>query len=147
MTKRRDFIRQSVLGTAGIAIGGMGLSASSYSSVVGSNDRINVAIIGLRSRGSNHLDEWIYLKDKKNLRVTALCDVDEQFFAERSKTVLDKTGVKPLLEWDIRKVLSNPDINVVSIATPNHWHALGTVWACQAGKQDRKSTRLNSSHT
>jgi predicted dehydrogenase len=134
MTKRREFIRQSVLGTAGIAIGGMGLSASSYSSVVGSNDRINVAIIGLRSRGSNHLDEWIYLKDKQNLRVTALCDVDEQFFAERSKTVTDKTGVKPLLEWDIRKVISNPDIHVVSIATPNHWHALGTVWACQAGK-------------
>ena len=123
-----------MLGTAGIAIGGMGLSASSYSSVVGSNDRINVAIIGLRSRGSNHLDEWIYLKDKQNLRVTALCDVDEQFFAERSKTVTDKTGVKPLLEWDVRKIISNPDIHVVSIATPNHWHALGTVWACQAGK-------------
>jgi predicted dehydrogenase len=134
MTKRRDFIRQSVLGTAGIAIGGMGLSASSYRDVVGSNDRINVAIIGLRSRGSNHLDEWIYLKDKQNLRVTTLCDVDEQFFAERSKTVSDKTGVKPMLEWDIRKVISNPDIHVVSIATPNHWHALGTVWACQAGK-------------
>ncbi len=67
MTKRREFIKQSVLGTAGIAIGGMGLSASSYSSIIGSNDRINVAIIGLRSRGSNHLDEWLYLKDKQNV--------------------------------------------------------------------------------
>jgi predicted dehydrogenase len=134
MTKRRDFIKKSVLGTAGIAIGGMGFNSGSYASIVGANDRINVAIIGLRSRGSNHLDEWIYLKDKQNLRVTALCDVDEQFFAERSKTVSDKTGVKPLLEWDIRKVIDNPDIHVVSIATPNHWHALGTIWACQAGK-------------
>ena len=59
MTKRRDFIKQSVLGTAGIAIGGMGFSASSYASVVGSNDRINVAVVGLRGRGSTHLDEWM----------------------------------------------------------------------------------------
>ena len=53
MTKRREFIKQSVLGTAGIAIGGMGFSARSYSSIIGANDRINVAVIGLRSRGSN----------------------------------------------------------------------------------------------
>jgi predicted dehydrogenase len=134
MTKRRDFIKKSVLGTAGIAIGGMGFSSGSYASIVGANDRINIAIIGLRSRGSNHLDEWIYLKDKQNLRVTTLCDVDEQFFAERSKTVLDKTGVKAITEWDMSKVFQNPDIHVVSFATPNHWHALGTIWACQAGK-------------
>jgi predicted dehydrogenase len=134
MTKRRDFIKKSVLGTAGIAIGGIGFSARSYESIPGSNDRINVAVVGLRSRGSNHVDEWCYLKDSKNVRIVALCDTDEQFFAERSKTVLDKTGTKATTEWDMRKILDNPEIHAVSIATPNHWHALGTIWACQAGK-------------
>jgi|WetSurMetagenome_2_1015567.scaffolds.fasta_scaffold07286_5 predicted dehydrogenase len=134
MTKRRDFIRNGVLGTAGITLGGIGLRASVYESIIGSSDRINVAIVGLRSRGSNHLDEWCYLKDKQNVQVTVLCDADEQFFAERSKTVLDKTGVKPVTEWDLHKVIDNKDIHVVSFATPNHWHALGTILACQAGK-------------
>jgi predicted dehydrogenase len=134
MTKRRDFIKKSVLGTAGIAIGGMGFSTSSYGSIIGANDRINVAVIGLRSRGQSHIDEWINIKDSQNVRLVALCDTDEQFFAERSKTVLDKTGIKPATEWDMHKILDNPDIHAVSFATPNHWHALGTIWACQAGK-------------
>ena len=110
MTKRRDFIKKSVFGTAGIAIGGMGFSAKSYASIIGANDRINVAVIGLRSRGSAHIDEWSFLKDKHNVRLVTLCDADEQFFAERSKAVFDKTGVKPTTEWDMHKVIDNPDI-------------------------------------
>ena len=74
------------------------------------------------------------MKDSQNVWLTTLCDTDEQFFAERSKTVLEKTGVKPVTEWDMRKVFDNKDIHAVSIATPNHWHALATIWACQAGK-------------
>jgi predicted dehydrogenase len=134
MTKRREFIKRSVLGTAGIAIGGLGFSAKSYESIIGSGDRLNVAVIGLRSRGSSHIEEWSSLKDSHNVRLVALCDADEQFFAERSKTVFDKTGIKPVTEWDMHKVLDNPDIHAVSFATPNHWHSLGTIWACQAGK-------------
>jgi len=134
MTKRREFIKKGVFGTAGIAIGGMGFSARSYASVVGANSRINVAVVGLRGRGSTHTDEWCYLKDSHNVRLVSICDVDEQFFAERAQTVLEKTGLKPSVEWDMRKIISNPDIHVVSYATPNHWHALGAIWACQAGK-------------
>jgi len=134
MTKRRDFIKKSVLGTAGLAIGGIGLSTKSYESIIGANDRINVAVIGLRGRGSTHIDEWCGLKDSHNVRLVTLCDVDEQFFTERSKTALDKTGVKVTTEWDVHKVIDNPDIHAVSFATPNHWHALGAIWACQAGK-------------
>ena len=125
MTERRDFIKKSVFGTAGIAIGGMGFSAKSYASIIGANDRINVAVVGLGGRGSSHVDEWCFIKDSHNVRLTALCDTDEQFFAERSKTVLDKTGVKPATEWDMHKIFSNPDIHVVSFATPNHWHCAG----------------------
>ena len=134
MSKRRDFIKRSVLGTAGIAIGGIGFSAKSYSSIIGANERINLAVIGIRNRGKDHIDELCQLKDISNIRLITICDADEQFFAERSKTILDKTGVKPTTEWDMRKVFDNPAVHAVTFATPNHWHALGTIWACQAGK-------------
>jgi predicted dehydrogenase len=66
--------------------------------------------------------------------VKTLCDTDELLFEPASKIVTQKTGVKPLTEWDIHKVLDDKDIHAVSIVTPNHWHALATIWACQAGK-------------
>jgi len=134
MTKRRDFIKKSVLGTAGIAIGGMGLSTKSYAAVLGSNERLNIAVIGIRSRGVEHIESWCALNKTHNVNLITLCDADESFFAERSKAVIEKTGIKPSLEWDMRKVFDNRDIHAVSFATPNHWHALGSIWACQAGK-------------
>lgn len=134
MTQRRDFIKKSLIGGAGLAIGGMGFSAKSYGSILGANDRINVAVIGIRGRGVSHIDAWCELKESHNVRLKTLCDTDEQFFDPRSKTVLDKTGIKPTTEWDMRKVLDDKEIDIVSFATPNHWHALGTIWACQAGK-------------
>jgi predicted dehydrogenase len=134
MTKRREFIRKSVLGSAGIAIGGMGFTPKSYASIIGANERINVAVIGIRNQGSVHVNTWCSLKDTKNVMIKTLCDTDEQFFDSRSKIVYDKTGLKPLTEWDIHKVLDDKDINAVSIVVPNHWHALATIWACQAGK-------------
>jgi predicted dehydrogenase len=134
MTKRREFIKRSVLGTAGIAIGGMGFSSKSYSSVVGANDRLNVAVVGIRSRGGEHIASWCSIGKSHNVRLMALCDADEKFFAERSKEVLEKSGVNPSLEWDMRRIFENRYIHAVSFATPNHWHALGTIWACQAGK-------------
>jgi predicted dehydrogenase len=134
MEKRRDFIKKSAIGLAGITIGGMGFTAKSYSSIIGANERINLAIIGIRNRGKDHINELCQLKDISNIRLMTICDTDEQFFADRSKTILDKTGVKPTTEWDMRKVFENSDIHAVTFATPNHWHALGTIWACQAGK-------------
>ncbi|MBA7559038.1 Inositol 2-dehydrogenase/D-chiro-inositol 3-dehydrogenase [subsurface metagenome] len=134
MTKRRDFIKKSVLGTAGLAIGGMGLSSKSYASIIGSNERVNMAVIGIRGQGRGHIGKWCTLKDNRNVRLKTICDVDEQLFPERSKIVLDKTGEKSLTEWDMRKVFDDKEIDAVSFATPNHWHALGTIWACQAGK-------------
>ena len=136
MLQRRDFIKKSVLGTAGIAIGGMSLHAKSYRSILGANERINVAVIGIRGQGTAHINNWCDIKDSQNVRLKTLCDTDEQFFAERSKTVVDKTGVKPVTEWDMRRVFDDKEIDAVSFAVPNHWHALGTIWACQAGKHD-----------
>ena len=134
MTKRREFIRQSILGTAGLTIGGMGFSSRSYASILGSNDRISLAVIGIRGQGGGHINSWLSLTENRNVRLKTICDVDEQYFAEKSKIIFDKNGVKPVTEWDMRKVFDDKEINAVSFAVPNHWHALGTIWACQAGK-------------
>jgi predicted dehydrogenase len=134
MTNRRDFIKKTALGTAGIAIGGMGFSTRSYGAIQGANDRVTLAVIGIRGQGGGHINSWLGMKDTKNVRLKTLCDVDEQYFAPKSKVVFDKTGENPKTEWDMRKVFEDKEIDAVSFAVPNHWHALGTIWACQAGK-------------
>lgn len=134
MTNRREFIKRSALGTAGLAIGSMALSAKSYRSIQGANDRINIAVIGIRGQGGTHINSFSELRDTMNVRIRTLCDVDEQYFAEKAKLVYDRTGETPKTEWDMRKVFEDKDIDAVSFAVPNHWHALATIWACQAGK-------------
>ncbi|HUQ65458.1 MAG TPA: Gfo/Idh/MocA family oxidoreductase [Flavitalea sp.] len=134
MSERRDFIKKSILGTAGIAIGGMNLNAKSYRSIIGANERINVAVVGIRGQGTAHIHNWCDIKQSHNVRLKTLCDTDEQYFAEKSKIVVDKTGDTPLTEWDMHKVFDDKEIDAVSFAIPNHWHALAAIWACQAGK-------------
>lgn len=132
MIKRRDFIQKSVLGTAGIAIGGMGFSAKSYASIVGANERVQVAVIGIHGMGQNHIQGYSKLKD---VRVAALCDVDSNLFGERiKKHFTDKDLPKPKVYTDLRKLYEDKKIDAVSIVTPNHWHALAAIWAIQAGK-------------
>jgi predicted dehydrogenase len=119
---RRDFLKTAALGAAALSI-----DARSWGQVAGSNNDIRVAQIGFRSQGAGHIGT---LSKMKGVRLVALCDVD--------KNVLDKKaqelggGIQTYT--DIRKLLENKDIDAVSIAVPNHWHALATVWACQAGK-------------
>ncbi|MCO5239412.1 MAG: Gfo/Idh/MocA family oxidoreductase [Chitinophagaceae bacterium] len=131
---RREFIRKSALAGAGVGISAMGLSAKSYAAIPGANERLNLAVIGIHAQGQTHIKSWAALKTSRNVRIKTLCDTDEQWFASRAKLVADQTGEKPLTEWDMRKVFDDKDIDAVSFATPNHWHALGTIWACQAGK-------------
>lgn len=134
MTKRREFIKKSAIGTAGVVIGGMGFSSKSYASIIGSNERINLAVIGIRNQGSVHINNWCNLQESHNVKIKTLCDTDELLFPSRLKMVFDKTGEKPITEWDMQKVFEDKDIDAVSIVTPNHWHALATIWACQTGK-------------
>jgi predicted dehydrogenase len=131
MTKRRGFIKKSLIGAAGVA---MGFNAKSYASIMGANDRINLGMIGIRNQGSVHINAFCALKDSHNVRIKTLCDADELLFDSRSKVVMEKTGVKPGTEWQMEKLFDDKEIDAVSIVTPNHWHALATVWACQAGK-------------
>ena len=134
MTNRRDFIRKGALGTGLITIGGIGFSAKSYASIIGANERINLAVIGIHNQGTAHINSYCSMKKDKNVWLTTLCDTDEQLFADRAKTVQEKTGIKPVTTWDMREVFDNKDIHAVSMAIPDHWHALATIWACQAGK-------------
>ncbi|MFT3705958.1 MAG: Gfo/Idh/MocA family oxidoreductase [Agriterribacter sp.] len=131
---RRDFIKKTTLAGAGITIGGMGFSAKSYAAIKGANERINIAVIGIHGQGQTHISSWCGLKTSRNVKLKTLCDADEQWFESRVKSVVEKTGETPLTEWDMRKVFDDKEIDAVSMAIPNHWHALGTIWACQAGK-------------
>ena len=101
------------------------------SRILGANDRVNVAIVGLGGRGRAHLNEWARVP---GARVAALCDVD-QASLERAQAQAEKlTSEKPRGFADMRKLFAEKDVDAVSMPLPNHWHALSTIWAVQAGK-------------
>ncbi len=105
--------------------------AVSAGRVVGANDRINVGIVGLGGRGMSHIGSWSRIS---GCQVIGLCDVN-QAARERAQARLTGAGGAPAKEYnDMREMFANKDIDAVSIATPNHWHALSTIWACEAGK-------------
>ena len=116
--------------SAGASILGIPAIAASRSSP---NDRIRVAIVGLKRRGMKHI-ECFHQLAKDNVEVAALCDIDESVL-KRGLSQYEKLSGKKIKTFiDLRDLLQDPSIDAVSFATPNHWHALGTIWACRAGK-------------
>jgi predicted dehydrogenase len=100
--------------------------------ILGANDRINVGIVGLGGRGNDHLRFYTSLDTE--CRVAALCDVN-QAARERTQANLKKLKNYSATEFtDMRAMFESKDVDAVSVATPNHWHALSAIWACQAGK-------------
>lgn len=97
----------------------------------GANDRLRLAVLGVNGRGKNHIAGFMNLE---NVEVATLCDPDQNVSGQRAKEFEEKYGKKVSTEQDLRKVYEDKDIDAVSIATPNHWHALAAIWACQAGK-------------
>jgi predicted dehydrogenase len=95
------------------------------------NDRINVAVIGVRGRGRDHIAAFAKQTD---CSITTICDIDLAQAARAQTLVEELQGKKPEVVQDLRRAFENKNIDVVTIATPNHWHALATIWACQAGK-------------
>src|SRR5271156_124557 len=95
------------------------------------NDTLRVAVCGVRSRGMEHIEGWNKLND---VRITAICDVDLNVTGPARKAIAKRNGTEPPVVQDIRRLLDDKSIDAISIATPNHWHALATIWACQAGK-------------
>ncbi len=134
MENRRSFIKKTTIGTAGVSVGLTTMSAKSYGRILGANDRITMGAIGLRGRGRGLMNAFSGMYDK-GVWIKTVCDVDTQFFDPSIKMVTEnQKGTKPGAVQDMRKIFEDPEIDAVAMATPNHWHALGTVWACQSGK-------------
>ena len=125
---RRDFLK---ITSAGVASTALGVTASNYAKIMGANDRVRVAICGVRGRGNDHIHGFSRVPGTE---IAALCDVDESV-SNRRLGDIDKLGFpKPKSYVDVRKLLEDKDIDAISIATPNHWHSLMAIWACQAAK-------------
>src|SRR5262245_36325666 len=101
--------------------------------VIGANDRVVIASIGVRGQGNSLKRGFARLK---NVEHKTICDIDANLAAERinDPKLKDVPTFKPAFAQDLRRVLDDKDIDAVVIATPNHWHALATIWALQAGK-------------
>jgi predicted dehydrogenase len=123
---RRGFIKTTgeivTVGAATLALGGK---------VLGANDRVRVAVCGTRGRGKDHIRGWAKVP---GVEIAALCDVDERVLNQRLKDVEELGLPRPKSYVDIRKLLEDKSIDAISIATPNHWHSLMAIWACQAEK-------------
>jgi predicted dehydrogenase len=131
---RRQFLEDSMFAAAAaVAAGSTGrlLAADSDSSSGSANDRLNVAVVGVKGRGGSHISAFAGRKDTV---ITYVVDVDREIGNNRSIEIGKRQGVTPRFEEDLRKVLEDKSVDVVSIATPNHWHALAAIWAIQAGK-------------
>ena len=125
MHTRRSFLKSSI--AAGTALS---LPASLYSAAEGANDDIRIGIVGFNGRGQDHIGNYL---NCKGARIVALCDVDSAVL-DKGVAQLATKGHQATPYADVRKMLESKEIDVISIATPNHWHALSAIWAIQAGK-------------
>jgi predicted dehydrogenase len=127
---RRSFLKGAVAAATAFPLVTIAGTKSS-GQVVGANDSIRVAVAGIHGRGNDHISE---LLGQKNVRIVSLIDPDSSLFDSRTKRIAEKSGQEPKCVQDVRKALEDKDIDAITIATPNHWHSLLTIWACQAGK-------------
>ncbi len=134
MGTRRNFIKKTTLGGAAIAVGSsaMGMTASSYRRIIGANDRLNVAIAGLGRRLGAYYDP--ISKKEANVQLLYLCDVMEKQREGALQKFSEYIDYKPKLENDIRNVIADSNVDVLINATPDHWHAPGTIMAVKGGK-------------
>jgi predicted dehydrogenase len=134
MSTRRNFIEKIAASSAALAIGGAatGMSAKSYGNIIGANDRIQVAMIGVNSRGKSMSATFA---GQKNVSIACICDVDERAIPKAIMAAMEiNPAVTPRSEKDCRKVLEDKTIDAIYIATPDHWHAPLSIMGCQAGK-------------
>lgn len=129
MVKKHTLQRRTFVKAAAAATPVAAFAASS--GVIGANDRIRAAVLGVNGRGQSHM---YGLQPIKNVEVTALVDPDLDVARKRAGEFEQKHGHRPNVVQDLREVIEDKDIDVITIATPNHWHTLAAIWACQAGK-------------
>jgi predicted dehydrogenase len=129
MVTRREFLDTLAVGAAGIAISN---TAKSYGQIMGSNERLNFAVIGLNSRAYAHLSS---LKaNQAAARIAYVCDVETNIMAKFAAATEKMMGAAPKTNQDFRKVLELKEIDAITIATPDHWHAPLAILGLQAGK-------------
>ena len=128
MTNRRRFLTQSA------ATGVFYIAKTSWAQK-SPGDTINIGVIGFGGRGGSHISGYRSIGKKEGgVRVAALCDVDKAVLEKKGLAQFKDEKMQPTGYTDLRKLFENKDIDAVSIATPNHWHSLATIWAIQAGK-------------
>jgi len=129
MISRRTFINGVAVGAAGAALSS---TAKSYAQILGANERLNFAIFGLNGRGYAHLSG---LKNNSNAaRVSYVCDVDQRILDKFSVEAQKELGYAPATATDFRKVLESKDVDVITIAMPDHWHTPMAIYGLKAGK-------------
>ncbi|MBK8881816.1 MAG: Gfo/Idh/MocA family oxidoreductase [Bacteroidales bacterium] len=126
--RRREFLGKTIIGTAGIALGGSAL----LNSCKGANDKIVLALIGAGGRGVPTIISCC--SSNTNVEIKTVCDVNDERSAAAVSEIEKKLGYKPQAKRYMKEVFDDSDIDAVWIATPDHWHALATIWACQSGK-------------
>lgn len=126
---RRDFMKRSAKTTA-VGVGAITM-AHKAAAKTKANSKVRVAVLGLKGRGGSHIGG---LGKLDNVELATLVDPDQRFFKGRVKEIEKRGWGTPKTETDLRRVLDDKDIDVITVATPNHWHSLAGVWACQAGK-------------
>jgi predicted dehydrogenase len=124
---RRRFLKSTLAAAATITLAG----TKSTGRVLGANEVIRVGIAGLHGRGGEHVQEF---SGMPGVQITYLIDPDTRTYSSRLNTVQRRGHNTPRTVQDVRVALQDRNIDAISIATPNHWHALMTIWACQAGK-------------
>ena len=131
---RRSFLKRSAAASA--AFSGAGLCASPWLRAAGANDDVRLAVVGVGSRtkiGGQGRNEIRSFRKIPGVRVVALCDVDDANLGPEVES-FQKLNEPVAAYTDVRKLLASKDVDAVVVTTPNHWHALVTIWACQAGK-------------
>ena len=128
--ERREFVKMTAAGA--LAAGNAPLLWGNSHVWRGANDRVRIGVVGIRGMGQAHIKEFSSIP---NVEVAALCDVDENLYAEIIKThFTDQGRPKPKTYSDLRLLYEDKEIDAITIVTPNHWHTLAAIWAMQAGK-------------
>ena len=123
--------RRVFLGSTAAAAAVTTLGCRPSAGAASPNQQLRVAVVGLRGRGNDHINQFVALP---GVELAALCDVDRNVLEAAKAKAIEAGATDPMTIVDYRDLLARDDIDAVSIATPNHWHALMAVWACQAGK-------------
>jgi len=127
-SNRRDFLKTSAAGGSLLLLG-----TRASGNIIGANDRVRIAVAGLNGRGQSHISGWL---DQDNVEIAYVADPDQKVLDRAVGVVSKRSEGKsaPKGVADIREALDDKSVDAMSVATPNHWHTLLTIWGAQAGK-------------